>query len=45
MDIKAIAKIKKGQFDRYWIDFENNLIWTFVSTSKVLKAEKLLDLT
>ena len=45
MDIKAIFKMKKEQFGHYLIDFENNLTGTFISISKVLKAEKLLDLT
>ena len=45
MDNRAIFKMKKGKFDHYRTDFENYLTGTYISTSKVLKAEKLLDLT
>ena len=45
MDIKAIVKMRKGHFGHFLIDFENNLTGTFISTSRVLKPEKLLDLT
>ena len=37
--------MKKGHFGHCWIDFENDLTGTFISTSKVLKPEKLLELT
>ena len=45
MDIKAIVKMKRGHFGHFLIDFENNLTGTFMSTSKLLKPEKLPDLT
>ena len=45
MDIKAIVKMKKGHFGHFLIDFENNVTATFIFTSRVLKEEKLLDLT
>ena len=44
MDMKPI-KMKKDHFGHCWIEFENNLTGTFISTSRALKPEKLLDST
>ena len=37
--------MKKGHSGQCSIDFENDLTESFISTSRVLKEEKLLDLT
>ena len=37
--------MKKGHFAQCRIDFENSLTEAFISTFRVLKEEKLLDLT
>ena len=46
VDIKAIVKMIRGHVGHCSSDFENNLTGTlFISTSRVLKPEKLLGLT